>query len=235
MNSTRCPAPAFRDRTAAGRELAQALCERALRPPVIVLALPRGGVPVAREVARALNAPLDVLVVRKIALSSDPELAVGALAPGGILVREPGHGPIGDPDDALFEQSLQRELLELQRRELLYRAGKPALQLDGMTAVVVDDGLATGSTMVAALQSARHAGARKVVCAAPVASREAIARIAPLVDDLVIIHVPDFLYSVGEWYGHFEQVADTEVLRLLGEERNRATRREPPPPSKATC
>ncbi len=159
----------FVDRTQAGRALGRIVRELKLQPPVLVLALPRGGVPIAYEVANALHAPLDVLVVRKIGMPGQPELAIGAIASGGILVREPGGGG-QDWLDAHFGRLAQRELAEVERRERAYRGGLPPLDLRGRTVVLVDDGLATGATMVAAIRAARQAGAHHVVVAAPVAS-----------------------------------------------------------------
>jgi putative phosphoribosyl transferase len=205
----------FADRTAAGKRLAGELVRRGLRKPIAVLGLPRGGVPVAYEVARALGAPLDVLVVRKIGLPGQPEFAIGAIAAGGILVGNPQL--IGSGRGGAFEELVRRERQELERRESAYRAGLPPLDIAKRTAVLVDDGLATGSTMLAALKAARQAGASAVVCAAPVGSEEAAALVRAVADDVVLLQIPANLQSVGQWYAHFEQLDDAQVQRLLAQ------------------
>ena len=196
---------------------------RHLQQPV-VLGLPRGGVPVAFEVARALKAPLDVMLVRKVGMPGQPELAAGAVAAGEVTVRQPLAGGFG-PDAQQFAALAQRERLELERREHLYREGLPPLDLKGCTAVLVDDGLATGATMLAATRAARRAGAASVVAAAPVASDEAAALIHAECEEAIILEIPPFLYAVGEWYADFSQVEDAEVCRLLRQAREpRASR-----------
>lgn len=205
----------YADRTDAGRELARALAKRRLTPPVTVLALPRGGVPVAYEVAKALRAPLDVMVVRKIGMPGQPELAIGAIAAGDIVVREPDTQYRYAGLDLPFEYLARQERLELDRRERAYREGLPALDVRGHTVVLVDDGLATGATMVAAVRATRKAGATSIVVAAPVASDEASALVGGEADDLVILKTPAYLFSIGEWYERFDQVEDEEVCRLL--------------------
>lgn len=209
----------FADRTAAGRELAAAVKKLKLLRPLIVLGLPRGGVPVAYEVARALRAPLDVLVVRKIGMPGQPELAIGAIASGGIIVQQPGSAARVAGLEMQFEQIANRERVELQRRERAYRAGLPPLDLHGQTVVLVDDGLATGATMVAAVRAARKAGAASVVVAAPVASDEAVALVATEADEVAIVEIPSFLVAIGAWYENFEQLEDTEVRALLDRAR----------------
>ncbi len=212
----------YADRAAAGAELARALEQRKLPPPMIVLGLPRGGVAVAEPVARALHVPLDVLVVRKIGMPGQPELAIGAIAAGGVVVHEDGalvraFGSRQRENEA-FERVLAQERHELERREAVYRAGRAPLDLKGKTAVIVDDGLATGSTMVAAVRAARKAGAPTIVVAAPVASSEAVERLGTEADDIVVLTVPEALFSIGEWYDRFEQLTDAEVSRLLDRE-----------------
>jgi putative phosphoribosyl transferase len=207
---------AFVDRRTAGLALARAVRKRELPPPVIVLGLPRGGVPVAYEVARALDAPLDVLVVRKVGLPGQPELAIGAIAAGGVVVRERGAETCVDEPGAAFGQLAEAERAELERRERLYRAGAWPLRLSGRTVVLVDDGLATGCTMLAAVRAARQAGAARVVVAAPVASDEAISVVGGEADELVILKRPLDLVAIGYWYRNFEQVQDREVCALLG-------------------
>jgi predicted phosphoribosyltransferase len=207
----------FADRRQAGRLLAGKVCGLALPPPILVLGLPRGGVPVAHEVADALGAELDVLVVRKIGMPGQPELAIGAIAAGGIVVREPSVEQFPGLA-ARFEQLVERERPELERRERAYRGDKPPFDLRGRTVVLVDDGLATGATMLAAIRAARKAGAARVAVAAPVASDEAAALVAAEADDVAIVQTPALLLGVGAWYRDFEQVEDAEVRRLLHQE-----------------
>lgn len=213
----------FADRASAGRELARALGKLALKPPVVVLGLPRGGIPVAYEVARALRAPLDVLVVRKIGMPGQPELAIGAIASGNITVREPGSADhvavLGLP----FEQLAARERPELERRERAYRGHGGAPDLQSKTVVLVDDGLATGATMIAAVRAARKAGAAAVIVAAPIASDEAAAIVGGEADAIVILRTPALLHSIGQWYECFEQVEDAEVRALLAQAATHAS------------
>jgi predicted phosphoribosyltransferase len=212
---------AFVDRRTAGLALARAVRKLRLRPPVIVLGLPRGGVPVAYEVARALGAPLDVLVVRKVGMPGQPELAIGAIATGGIVVRERGSDTYVDDLGVPFGHLAENQRGELERRERLYRAGARPLQLSGRTVVLVDDGIATGCTMLAAVRAARKAGAARVIAAAPVASDEAAAVIGGEADELVILKRPLDLVAIGYWYQDFEQVEDSEVCALLGRRHER--------------
>jgi putative phosphoribosyl transferase len=205
----------FPDRTEAGRELARAVAKRKLARPVTVLALPRGGVPVAYEVAKAVRAPLDVMVVRKIGLPGQPELAIGAIAAGEIIVREPDAQYRYAGLDLPFEALARQARVELDRRERVYREGRPPLDVRGHTVVLVDDGLATGATMIAAVRATRKAGATSIVVAAPVASDEGLALVGGEADDLVILRTPAYLSSIGEWYERFDQVEDEEVCRLL--------------------
>ena len=202
----------FADRAAAGQALARALRGHEFAEPPLVLGLPRGGVAVAHEVAAALDAPLDVLIVRKIARPDDAELAVGAAAAGGIVVWDEYAATAGD---ARLE-SLRREALrEIARREQLYRPGRAPLDLHGKTAILVDDGLATGATMLAAVQAARRAGAATIVAAAPVASPQAAARVHRAADLLVVLQRPEEFSAVGQWFERFEQLDDDDVRRLL--------------------
>jgi putative phosphoribosyl transferase len=210
-------AHAFADRRSAGRALAAALRARRLRPPLVTLALPRGGVPVACEVARSLGTPLDVLTVRKIGMPGRPELAIGAIAAGGIVVRDPALAASLETDGIDFEQLVWPEKVELARRERLYRGDATPLGLTGKTAILVDDGLATGFTMLAAVRSARLANAARIIVATPIASREACAMLAGEGVDVVALITPEQLRAVGEWYERFEQLEDEEVLALLSD------------------
>lgn len=205
------PLKIFHDRESAGIELGAALAKRHLAAPVMVLGLPRGGVPVAFHVARALHAPLDVFLVRKIGMPGQPEFAIGAIAMGDILVWHPH---FADSAPAMA-RTVQAERTELERRERTYRSGRPPLDLKGQTVVLVDDGLATGLTMVAAVRGAIRAGAAHTIAAAPVASPDAAALIQREGAEVVVLQTPRGLSSIGEWYEHFEQLDDAEVLRFL--------------------
>ncbi|MFJ8883877.1 phosphoribosyltransferase family protein [Streptomyces sp. NPDC102402] len=204
----------FTDRTDAGRRLAQALGHLETRRPV-VLGLPRGGVPVAYEVARALGAPLDVIVVRKLGVPSHPELGFGAIGEGGVRVVSDEivrHAGVREKDLASVERAEEAELL---RRARAYREGRPRLALKGRAVVVVDDGVATGATARAACQVVRAQGAAHVVLAVPVASPDAAARLREDVDEVVCLSTPGLFSAVGEWYRDFSQTSDEEVVALL--------------------
>ena len=206
----------FRDRTQAGRALAEQLGAWAGHPEVVVLALPRGGVPVAAPVAQALGAPLDVLVVRKLGHPLEPEFALGAIAGGGVQVMNPltGLPPVSEADLA---EVVAHEQAELQRREQAYRGDRPPCALGGRVAILVDDGLATGASMLAAVRAARAAGAARVVVAVPVASREAMALVGAEADEVHSVQVPEPFRAVGLWYRDFEQTGDEEVRSLLAQ------------------
>jgi putative phosphoribosyl transferase len=213
----------FTDRAAAGVALAAKMRTRQLPPPLLILALPRGGVPVAHEVARALGAPLDVMLVRKIGMPGQPELAMGAIASGDMVVRDLSLEK-SSPDAAeAFERIAAQERWELERREQVYRAGLGPLALQGKTVVLVDDGLATGATMLAALRAARAGGAARVIVASPVASPQAAQLIGAEADELVILETPAMLFAIGEWYEQFEQLEDEEVCRILARHRGGRT------------
>jgi len=213
----------FPDRTAAGVALAQELQRRSLQPPLLVLGLPRGGVPVAYEVARVLHAPLDVMLVRKVGMPGQPELAIGAIASGNIVVREPRIAKELPELAASFACLAEDERRELERRESAYRPQLGPLELQGRTVILIDDGLATGSTMLAAVRAARQAGAAAIVVAAPVASPQAEKLVKAEADSVVILQTPAMLFSIGEWYEQFEQLEDDEVRRLLDlQRRNQA-------------
>jgi predicted phosphoribosyltransferase len=205
----------FADRADAGRALATALESRRGAADTVVLGLPRGGVPVAYEVAAALGLPLDVLVVRKLGLPWQPELAMGAIASGGALVlNDEVVRYLGGRDDA-FEIVRAREQAELERRERDYRGDRPPLDMRNRTGILVDDGLATGATMEAAVRSLQALGASRVVVAVPVASPEARDRIAAVADEVVCLATPMLFSAVGQWYRDFGQTSDDEVRDLL--------------------
>lgn len=216
MQAGQNPIPSrFRDRADAGRYLGEALSEYARRDDVVVLALPRGGVPVGFEVARALEAPLDVFVVRKLGVPGHEELAFGAVASGGarILNRDVIRhiGLSSDVIDAVSE----RERAELARRERLYRGDRPDRRLAGKTVIVVDDGLATGASMRAAIAAVRAQSPARIVVAVPTAALDTCAALSAEVDELVSPLRPANFYAVSLWYDSFEQVSDDVVRRLL--------------------
>ncbi|GAA1621433.1 phosphoribosyltransferase family protein [Georgenia ruanii] len=210
----------FANRVAAGRQLAQELAAAGLGD-VVVTALPRGGVPVAAEVAAALGAPLDVVVVRKLGVPWQPEVAMGAVGEGGAIVLNP-HIEARVRREAL-EAVTARERAEVERRVAAWR-GEAGTDVRDRTAVLVDDGVATGATARAAVAVLRARGARRVVLAVPVAAGDALEMLAPLVDDVVCLLVPEELYAVGAWYDDFRQVGDDVVRRLLEEARGRQDR-----------
>jgi putative phosphoribosyl transferase len=204
----------FSDRRAAGRLLAQRLLPMAAERP-LVIALPRGGVPVAFEVARALGAPLDVLAVRKLGAPMNPEFAVGALAEDGTAVLDPRSARSVGMTQAQLDATVEREVRELRRRVEDYRDGRAALDVRGHTVIVVDDGLATGLTDLAAVRALRARGAERIVVAAPVGSPPAVSLIGQDADEVVCYTVPPDLDGVGRWYRDFSPVEDSEVLELL--------------------
>ena len=200
----------FADRRDAGRRLAAAL------PPLerpVVLGLPRGGVPVAAEVARALNAPLDVFVVRKLGFPAQPELAMGAVSSHGVLVLNERVAEEVTPD--VLDAVVRRETAEVEARERLFRGDRPPPALAGRTAVIVDDGLATGSTMRAAVEAARRLGPARVLAAVPVAPRDVAAAFRRAGNELVCLAEPPVFVAVGAWYRDFEPTTDAEVRALL--------------------
>jgi predicted phosphoribosyltransferase len=219
--------PLFRDRRAAGRLLAATLARYAGRPDVVVLALPRGGVPVAYEVVRALGAPLDVFVVRKLGVPGHEELAMGAVAtPGVRVINEQIVRALAIPDHVI-EAVAARELDELARRERLYRGDRPPLDVRGRTVILVDDGLATGATMHAAIQALRHRQPARIVVAVPTAAPETCEALKAEVDDVVCAVTPEPFYAVGIWYEDFSQTTDDEVRELLARSaEGRGTRSE---------
>jgi predicted phosphoribosyltransferase len=205
----------FADREDAGEQLARAVLGLGDVGNAIVLGLPRGGVPVARVVADALGVPLDVLVVRKLGAPGHPEFAVGAIGPGGIRVVDPRSvAAVGARDDAIARVE-ERETAELLRREQRYRSGRPPLDLSGRTAIVVDDGVATGATAEVACRVARALGADRVILAVPVAPADGVSRLDGVADDLVAVETPRDFWAVGQHYRDFRQTTDDEVLAAL--------------------
>lgn len=205
----------FRDRAEAGRLLGAQLAGRNLPKDSIVLALPRGGVPVGFEVARALGLPLDVIVVRKLGVPWQPELAMGAIASGGVRVLDEELIRIEGIAQDDVEKIAAREAHEAERRDQLYRAGRAALELRNRTVILVDDGLATGSTMRAAVNCVKRLHPSAVIVAAPVGSRQACVHLRDAADECVCLAVPEPFGAVGEWYEDFRQTSDAEVRNLL--------------------
>jgi putative phosphoribosyl transferase len=203
----------FADRPDAGRKLAERLKGRSLEKPV-VLALPRGGVPVAYEIATALNAPLDVVLVRKIGAPGHEEFALGALVDGAspiVIVNEGVPSRYGEH----IREEAKRQGQEIERRRALYRGGSPPEEVRGRTVIVVDDGIATGASLRAALTALKRAGAAKVIAAIPVAPAESLTDLEPLADEIVCLATPEPFYAVGLHYANFEQTSDDEVIQLL--------------------
>jgi predicted phosphoribosyltransferase len=205
----------YRDRSDAGHTLARALAHYAERPDLTVLALPRGGVPVAFEVAAALHAPLDVFLVRKLGVPGHEELAMGAIASGGVRVLNAEVIDKFRIAQDVIDAVAAEELSELERRERVYRAGRPPLAVEGRTIILVDDGLATGSTMRAALGGLELHGPAAIVVAVPVAAEETCQELSGRVLEVVCPYRPSPLHAVGLWYENFAQTSDAEVRALL--------------------
>jgi putative phosphoribosyl transferase len=214
MNEARLP---FRDRHQAGRALAERLAHYHGRPGLLVLALPRGGVAVGFEVARALHAPLDVFVVRKLGFPGHEEYAMGAIASGGVRVMNPVPGISVSPDE--LAAVVAREQDELVRRERLYRGDQPPVSIRGRDVIVVDDGLATGSTMRAAVQAISQQHPARLTVAVPVGAPETCSELSAEVDEVVCAAMPHPFRAVGLWYEDFPQATDDEVHQLLEEAR----------------
>ncbi|HLD21910.1 MAG TPA: phosphoribosyltransferase [Patescibacteria group bacterium] len=207
----------FRDRTDAGKRLAQKLQSYAGMKDTIIIGLPRGGVVVAYEVAKTLQLPLDIIVPRKIGAPHNPEFAIGAITEDGAhILNHEIVSAIGVSHEYIQKISLQ-EQTEAQRRLKMYRAGKPPLDLQHKTAIIVDDGVATGYTMRAAIRSVKIKGAQHVVIAVPVAAIDSVQELRLLVNEMVVVFCPVFLGSVGSFYEYFDQVEDSEVIHLLDE------------------
>lgn len=209
----------FHDRRDAGQQLADRLFLYAGRDDVIVLGLPRGGVPVAYEVACALEAPLDVCVVRKLGVPGHEELAMGAIAFGGVRVVNPAVTSALDLDEDLLDRVTRREMAELERRQAAYRDDRPFPEVEGKTVVLVDDGLATGSTMQAAVSAVRELQPAAIVVAVPVAPPDTCRELRSFADDVICAITPQPFFGVGVWYRDFSQTSDDEVRALL-DERN---------------
>ena len=205
----------FPDRGEAGRVLGLKLSKFAGRDDVIVLGLPRGGVPVAYEVARALRVPLDVFIVRKLGVPGFEELAAGAIASGGVRVLNEDVMRALPNADEIIEAVTQRETAELERREREYRDGRPAPELHGKAVILIDDGLATGATMRAAVKALRQRGAAKIVVAVPVGPPDTCKEFEDEADEVVCASAPEFFQAVGQYYDDFSQTSDDEVRQLL--------------------
>lgn len=220
----------FQDRVDAGRRLAAKLVAYAGRPDVIVLGLPRGGVPVAEQVALALDAPLDVFVVRKVGVPGQEELAMGAVASGGVRVmNQEVLGDLGIGDE-LFRRVAEEELREVRRREQLYRGDREPMFLTDKTVILVDDGIATGASMHAAVEAVRvHRPARTVV-AVPVAPASSLEELWSVADAVICAETPEPFFSIGQWYDDFSQTTDDEVREALARSARPAERFEPAAP-----
>ena len=216
----------FKNRSEAGRFLAQKLGKYINDPNVVVLALPRGGVPVAFEVAKALKAPLDIFVVRKLGVPGYDELAMGAIASGDIRVLNVKVLDYLDIPDEMIERVAAREKRELQRRERLYRGTRPLIDVRGRTVIIVDDGMATGATMRAAVRALRQQEPEKIIVATPVGARETCDSFAKEVDTMCVCAIsPEPFEGVGLWYRDFEQTSDEEVRQLLARVAQSQSRR----------
>ncbi|HET7873200.1 MAG TPA: phosphoribosyltransferase [Terriglobales bacterium] len=205
----------FRDRVDAGRQLAQGLAQYANRDDVLVLGIPRGGVTVAFEVAHALHAPLDILLVRKLGTPGQRELAMGAIASGGVRILN--HRLISSLDisQEQLAETIHEQEAELRRREQLYRGVRAGLPVKGKIVVVVDDGIATGSSMLAAIDALRTLGPQKIVVAVPVAPAQARSQIMAVADELVCASMPEGFFAIGQFYQEFPQTEDAEIRELL--------------------
>jgi putative phosphoribosyl transferase len=209
------PEPVFRDRAEAGQALADRLGQYAQRDDVLVLGLPRGGIPVAYEVARALGAPLDVFLVRKLGVPGREELAMGAIASGGVRLLNDEVVRTLEIDEATIDRVAAEEQAELRRREVAYRDGRPAPDPSGKVVILVDDGLATGASMRAAVMALRKLQPARIVVAVPVAARSICDDFASEVDQVVCARTPEPFFAVGYWYDDFSQTTDQEVRDLL--------------------
>lgn len=213
----------FSDRADAGRRLAEVLAHRGLADPVLY-ALPRGGVPVAMEIGRRLNIPVDLVLVRKIGAPGSPELALGAVTDGAkaLTVINPDVARMTGASAAYLEHARARELAEIERRRALYLGDRPRSNPSGRTAIVVDDGLATGATARAAAKALRAQGAAQVIAAVPVAPADTVAALSDDFDEVICLEQPEPFFGVGAWYRDFHQLSDEEVVALLREDHAKA-------------
>ncbi len=205
----------FRDRKDAGQKLAAQLLRFSKNPDVVVLGLPRGGVPVAAEVARVLGAPLDVFVVRKLGVPQQEELAFGAIASGGVRVLDAEVIEQLAIPDAVLDAVVEREMIELERRELAYRRGMPAADVKNRIVILADDGIATGSSMRAGVEALRKLGPERIIVAVPVASPHAVRQLSKVADEVVCLSAPEDFRAVGQWYADFQSTSDDEVTGAL--------------------
>jgi len=218
-------ASVIENRASAGKQLAARLSHLRGHDPLI-LALPRGGVPVASEIARALDAELDLMMVRKLGAPGNPEYAIGAVVDGEdpqVVLNDEALEIIAPGTDYL-QREMSRQLVELERRRMAYMGNRRKPRMEGRTVVIVDDGIATGSTITAAIRGARKAGAERLILAVPIAPRDIADRLAPLCDEIVVLELPEPFGSVGQHYGDFSQTSDAEVVRIM--ERARSNRAE---------
>jgi putative phosphoribosyl transferase len=214
----------FRDRADAGRQLAERLGAYANRDDVIVLALPRGGVPVAYEVAKRLHVPLDVFIVRKLGVPGYEELALGAIASGGVRVLNQDVVRVLPDAEMIVEAVTANELVEMERRERAYRDARPPPDVRGRVVILTDDGLATGATMHAAVQALREQGPAKIVVAVPVCAPETCRELQKIADETVWLFAPEWFHGVGQFYDDFSQTSDDEVRRLLADAESESHR-----------
>jgi putative phosphoribosyl transferase len=205
----------FADRSAAGRDLGRRLAEAGIADKVVVLGLPRGGIPVACEVGAALGAPVDALIVRKLGAPFNPELALGAIAHGGVTVYNDALLEQLGLDESQLEPIRAGELEELERRERTYRADRPPPAIAGNTVVIVDDGMATGATMHAAVVATRALAPARIIVAVPTAAIDAVERLERIADEVVALATPEPYFGVGAWYSQFPQLTDEEVVEAL--------------------
>lgn len=215
----------FKDRTEGGRELAQALLPYKNNPDLLILALPRGGVPVAYEVARSLQAPLDVFIVRKLGVPGHEELAMGAIASGGQVVMNEEVESLLHISPEKIREIVKRENATIEAREKAYHKGESALPIEGKTIILIDDGLATGSTMQVAIKAIKDKNPKRIVVAVPVAPPDTCQTISEMVDELICLRQPSPFHAVGLWYADFDQTTDEEVSDLL--ERAKSFRLRP--------
>jgi putative phosphoribosyl transferase len=214
----------FKNRTQAGELLAEllhkyAVDEHAADSSTLILALPRGGIPVGHAISAALGIPLDILIVRKLGVPWHEEYAMGAVASGGIQVLQQEILDKADIPQSAVEAATHRELREIERREQLYRAGRPAIPLEGKTVILVDDGLATGSTMLAAVRAVASRKPRKIIVAVPVGAADSCGKLAAEADEVICLRTPSPFIAVGKWYEDFPQVSDDEAVSLLSAAR----------------